>query len=173
MLILRKLKFLNVLARRLYSFMPILFAVGLLLVLGFDVASACDPGDANCPTFWNVQGTMSRTTWFSLKIIYLMSAICGLSLIAASLISFKSAGDGGQQQGAVKKGVVLFVLGGAMVSLPFIATVTQNSALQSGISSSGANGRAAFTVPTEKDAYNNDTGADITNWASNNPSGDN
>jgi hypothetical protein len=169
---LRKFKFLNILARRLYSFMPIFLVVTLFFLLGFDLASAtCNPGDANCPTLWNVQGSMSVTSWLSLKLIYLVSGILGLSLIATALITLKNAGEGGQQQGSshTKKGIVLFILGGAMVSLPFMARVSQNSALQSGITT-GIGGNSAFVVPGEGDAYSGSTGT--TFWASNNPMGD-
>lgn len=170
---LRKFKFVNILARRLYSFMPIFLMVTLFFLLGFDLASAtCDPNlDPNCPTLWNVQGSMSGTSWLSIKIIYLVSAILGLMLIATALITLKNAGEGGQQQGSsnTKKGIVLFILGGAMVSLPFLARVSQNSALQSGITT-GFGGNSAFVVPGEDEAYSGSTGAEF--WASNNPMGD-
>ncbi len=175
---LRKLKFVNILASRLYSLMPLLLVVTLFFLLGFDIANAfhaCNPGDPRCPTLWNVQGSMSVTTWLSLKLIYLVSGILGLSLIAASLITLKGAGEGGQQQGGsqAKKGVVLFILGGAMVSLPFMAKVSQNSTLQSGITT-GINGNSAFVVPGEGEAYSGSTATDAQGgqfWASNNPDG--
>jgi hypothetical protein len=170
---LRKLKFLNILASRLYSFMPFLLVVTLFFLLGFDLASAtCNPGDPNCPTLWNVQGSMSGTTWLSIKIIYLVSAVLGLSLIAASLVTLKGAGEGGQQQGGsqAKKGIVLFILGGAMVSLPFMSRVSQNSALQSGITT-GIGGNSAFVVPGEGDAYSGSKPKASDFWASNNPDG--
>ena len=173
---LRKLKFLNVFASCLYSILPILFVAFVLFLLGFDVASASSDrgctaaeiqnGTPGCVTLWNVQGAMAGTSWFSLKMIYLVSAICGLLLMVTSLVTFKSAGEAGQQQGNnhTKKGIVIFILGGSMFSLPFIGNVSQNSFLQSGITTGGG-----FVVPSVSSAYDETTGAAF--WASNNPSG--
>ena len=55
-----------------------------------------------------------------------------------------------------------------MISLPFIGSVSQNSFLQSGISTGRSSGALAFNVPTEYQAYTTG-GAPTDYWASNNP----
>jgi hypothetical protein len=153
--------------RCLFKAMPALFLIILFLTIGYGMANACDPNgpNSNCPTLWNVQSNMSVNTWLSLKIIYIASAICGLMLIATSLMVFKGAADGGggQQQGnQTKKGIVLFILGGCMISLPFMANVSQNGTLGSGLTTG-----SQFIIPSESDANSSGTGPGD-NWASHN-----
>jgi|OM-RGC.v1.020522538 hypothetical protein len=154
--------------------MPTLILILFLFVLGFgEVYATCitTGPDSGCPTLWNVQGQMSGNTWLTLKIIYLVSAVCGLVLTATSLCVLKAGLEGGgQQNNNVKKGIVLFILGGSMISLPFMAKVSQNSALDSGIINSSNNGANKFVIPTEQSAFSSGTSG--TFWASNNPDGD-
>ena len=82
-----------------------------------------------------------------IKLIMLIASTAGIAFVAMGLFSFKAASDSaGQQNNNLQKGVVT-IIGGALISLPFLIKVSQNSTLSSGLSSSG------ITIPGEGEAY--------------------
>lgn len=96
----------------------------------------------------NIQLTLGHSTRTVMRMIMLVAAIAGISFIAMALFSFKAASDSaGQQNNNLQKGVVKLIIGGALISLPFLLRVSQNSVMQSGMSGTG------FVVPAESTAY--------------------
>ena len=80
------------------SRLPSLYIFLFLLFIGTDLSIACDPdNDASCATFWNAQRAMADTSWFSLKIIYMCSAVIGVFLVCSALMSLKSIGEQGAE----------------------------------------------------------------------------
>ena len=153
----------NILDLNKYVYFTVLTLLLLFLMFGvIDHAFAtCASGQGSspvsysCPTVWDVQETFAGTSWLSIKIIYIISGVLGLMLVVSALMVFKQASDGGQQQSHVMKGVVRLVVAGALLSLPFISQVSQNSMLSGDISS-------REVIPTEADARSSSTG-DV-NW---------
>ena len=95
-----------------------------------------------------IQGTIGGTTKTAMRMIMLVAAIAGISFVAMGLFSFKAASDSaGQQNNNLQKGVVKLVIGGALISLPFLLRVSQNSVMKSGMSGSG------LVVPNESSIY--------------------
>ncbi len=95
-----------------------------------------------------IQGTIGGTTKTAMKMIMLVAAIAGISFVAMGLFSFKAASDSaGQQNNNLQKGVVKLVIGGALISLPFLLRVSQNSVMKSGLSGTG------LQVPFESTIY--------------------
>ena len=85
----------------------------------------------------------------SMKLIMLISAIVGIAYLAMGLFSLKAASDSaGQQNQNLQKGIVKLVLGGALIALPFMMKVSQNSVLNSGMS-----GTSGISIPNESEAY--------------------
>ncbi len=94
-----------------------------------------------------IQQTLGKSTQTVMRMIMLVAAIAGITFVAMGLLSFKAASDSaGQQNNNLQKGVVKLVLGGALISLPFLLRVSQNSVLHTGMSTSG------FVVPLENSA---------------------
>ena len=101
----------------------------------------------------DIHKTLSGSTQTVMKMIMLVAAIAGITFVAMGLFSFKAASDSaGQQNNNLQKGVVKLVIGGALISLPFLLSVSQNSVLKSGMASSG------LTIPSEGDAAWKDEG---------------
>ena len=120
-------------------------AVTGLVAVGYSMAHA-----GNGPDAGTIHAAFGRTTHSILRMVMLVSAIAGISFVSMAMFSFKAASDSaGQQNNNLQKGVVKLALGGALIALPFLLQVSQNSVLQSGMSSSGA----AFSIPTERQAY--------------------
>jgi hypothetical protein len=95
-----------------------------------------------------IQTTIGGTTRTAMRMIMLVAAIAGISFVAMALFSFKAASDSaGQQNNNLQKGVVKLVIGGALISLPFLLRVSQNSVMKSGMSGSG------LVVPIESSIY--------------------
>ena len=122
--------------------------VSALTLVGLAVAYATDPTTALGPNVGNIQQTLMGSTQTVIKLIMLIASIAGIAFVAMGLFSFKAASDSaGQQNNNLQKGVVKLIIGGALISLPFLIKVSQNSTLSSGLSSSG------ITIPGEGEAY--------------------
>ena len=64
------------------------------------------------------------------------------------ILSCKAASDSqGQQNANLSKGITKLILGGALISLPFLIHVSQNSLLASGLA-----GTSGFMIPGEDQA---------------------
>ena len=123
--------------------------VGMVL-LGYGMAHAGD----SAPNAGTIHAAFGGTTKHLLRMVMLIAAIAGISFVGMALFSFKAASDSaGQQNNNLQKGIVKLVIGGALISLPFLLKVSQNSVLQSGLSSSGGH----FIVPDESTAYSGST----------------
>ena len=125
--------------------------VSALTLVGLAIAHAGhhDPSvGTNGPNVGNIQQTLMGSTQTVIKLIMLIASIAGIAFVAMGLFSFKAASDSaGQQNNNLQKGVVKLIIGGALISLPFLIKVSQNSTLSSGLSSSG------ITIPGEGEAY--------------------
>ena len=122
-------------------------AVTGLIALGYGMAHATGTTGPDAGT---IHAAFGRTTHNLLRMVMLVSAIAGISFVSMAMFSFKAASDSaGQQNQNLQKGIVKLVLGGALIALPFLMRVSQNSVLQSGMSSSGS----AFSIPSENQAF--------------------
>ena len=119
-------------------------AVAGVVALGCSMAYAVD-----APSAATIHGTFSGTTKTLMKMVMLVAAIAGISFVAMAMFSFKAASDSaGQSNQNLQKGIVKLVLGGALIALPFMMQVSQNSVLSSGMSST-----SGFAIPSESEAY--------------------
>ena len=102
----------------------------------------------SAPDVQTIQATLGNSTKTVMKLIMLVASIAGISFVAMALFSFKAASDSaGQQNNNLQKGVVKLVIGGALISLPFLLKVSQNSTLSKDLSSTG------IYIPSEHTAY--------------------
>jgi hypothetical protein len=117
-------------------------AVAGIMLVGYGAANATGP-DVH-----TIQTTLGHSTRTVMRMIMLVAAIAGIAFVAMGLFSFKAASDSaGQQNNNLQKGMVKLVIGGALISLPFLLTVSQNSTMTSGMSDTG------ISVPVEASAY--------------------
>ena len=113
------------------------FMLVMLMIVGYAMAHA-DPTATDGPNIENIHQTIVGTSDAVMKIIMLVAGIAGFAFVAMAMFSFKAASDSaGQQNNNLQKGVVKLVLGGALLSLPFILSVSQNSVLTGAASTSG------------------------------------
>jgi hypothetical protein len=130
--------------RSLKNIATSVMAIVGIMVLGCALVYA----SKDAPDIGNIQHTLSGSTKTVMKMIMLVGAIAGLALVAMALFSFKAASDSaGQQNNNMQKGVVKLIIGGALISLPFMLQVSQNSVMGTGMSTSG------ITIPDEAEAY--------------------
>ena len=79
--------------------------------------------------------------------VLLVAAIAGLAYLGFGLFSLKAASDSaGQSNQNMQKGFAKIIIGGCLVSLPFLMNVSQ-SVLQTGVAASGL-----IQVPSAKQA---------------------
>ena len=82
----------------------------------------------------------------SMKLIMLVAGVAGVAYLAMGLFSLKAASDSaGQQNQNLQKGIVKIILGGCLISLPFIMNVS-NSVIMEPTSS------GAMVIPSEASA---------------------
>ena len=119
------------------------FMLVMLMLVGYAMAYATDDG----PNLETIHKTIVGTTDSVMKIVMLVAGIAGFAFVAMAMFSFKAASDSaGQSNQNLQKGVVKLVLGGALLSLPFIISVSQNSVLTGSASASG------LAVPSQEGA---------------------
>ena len=104
------------------------FLVISLLLLCYTGAYADDTNEAvNQATVQGVRQHLVGVSNESMKLIMLISAIAGIAYLAMGLFSLKAASDSsGQQNQNLQKGIVKIVLGGCLISLPFLMNVSNS-----------------------------------------------
>ena len=109
------------------------FLVISLLLLFYSGAYADDPDKVTSPA--TVQGIRQHLVGVSnesMKLIMLIAAIAGVAYLAMGLFSLKAASDSaGQQNQNLQKGIVKIVLGGCLISLPFLMNVSNSVIMES------------------------------------------
>ena len=104
------------------------------LAISSSLISVCSFAAAGSDTVAGIRAHFVSTSNNAMSGIMLVAAIVGVAYIGFGLFSLKAGSDSaGQANQNVQKGIVKLILGGCLVSIPFLMHVSQ-SVLQSGSS---------------------------------------
>ena len=125
------------------SVMQTVLCIGLMLLCCISSAYAIENRDASLAVLWHNVADSGSTI---MKITMLIAAVIGMSYVAMGLFSLKAASDSaGQQNQNLQKGVSKLIIGGLLVSLPFVLYVSHNTVV-------GQDSDSGIYIPTEASA---------------------
>jgi hypothetical protein len=120
----------------------------LLLCIYAHAAPGDDGGATAAATPATVGGVRKHFAGVSdevIKMIMLVAAVAGVGYVGMGLFSLKAASDSaGQQNQNLQKGIVKLILGGCLVSIPFLMNVSNSVVVEDQDSN--------FQIPTEHSA---------------------
>ena len=109
----------------------------VLFCLGAD-AARYDSSQATLGKFWGNAGDASQTI---MKVLMILCGIIGFAYAAMGCLSLKQASDSaGQSNQNLQKGVSKLIIGGLLLSLPFMLYVAHNAVV-------GNDGDSGIAVP--------------------------